>query len=144
MSTPIRRLCLTVKSQNCLKNEGIVTVERAAEFVRDRGMTGLIAIPMLGRASANEILSALCGFLLDHYEPKQPSDHNGPPGPLRDHLGMSLRDHFAAKAMQSLMLDPEFIGDGFDPGEIAERAYWVADAMLAARKDRLCPEKQRN
>lgn len=132
MSTPIGRLCLTVKSQNCLKDEGIVTVERAAEFVRDRGVTGLIAIPGIGRAAANEILSALCGFLLDHYEPKQPSDHNGPPGPLRDHLAMSLRDYFAAKAMQGICSLPE--SNGWTHDGIAIAAYHQADAMLKARK----------
>jgi hypothetical protein len=45
---------------------------------------------------------------------------------------MSLRDHFAAKAMQG------FCGNAANrdalPGEIAGGAYLVADAMLKARE----------
>ena len=45
--------------------------------------------------------------------------------------GMSLRDYFAAKAMQGLMASPS------DPASVeiaAEWSYKVADAMLEARK----------
>lgn len=45
--------------------------------------------------------------------------------------GMSLRDYFAARAMQSMIAKY-----GFSSGEInfaAEQSYIVADAMLAAR-----------
>ena len=44
--------------------------------------------------------------------------------------GMSLRDYFAAKALQGLLACPELTGSeqGF-----AERAYGYADAMLAER-----------
>lgn len=45
--------------------------------------------------------------------------------------GMSLRDYFAAKAMQGLMASPS------DPASeeiAAEWSYKVADAMLEARK----------
>ncbi len=50
----------------------------------------------------------------------------------RDFIGMTLRDYFAAKAI------PGVIGiaqkeNYFDPAAIAEDAYRVADAMLAAR-----------
>lgn len=46
--------------------------------------------------------------------------------------GMTLRDYFAAKAMQSDMID------GISPDEFAstaERAYAMADAMLKAREE---------
>jgi hypothetical protein len=58
-------------------------------------------------------------------------DDGGPAFPtnLSDD-GMSLRDYFAAKAMQSIMADGKQYS-GFD--EIAEYAYEVADAMLAER-----------
>ena len=53
--------------------------------------------------------------------------------------GMSLRDYFAAKAMQVLMTETDGINDD-NPGaprwqssEVAELAYEQADAMLAAR-----------
>jgi hypothetical protein len=42
--------------------------------------------------------------------------------------GMTLRDYFAAKAMQSLT------ANSTNPKEIAQAAYIVADAMLEARK----------
>jgi hypothetical protein len=41
--------------------------------------------------------------------------------------GLSLRDYFAAQAMASM-------ARGNDPGETAQMAYIMADAMLAARK----------
>ena len=52
--------------------------------------------------------------------------------------GMSIRDYFAAKAMQGLIttypydLDADYVSDGF-PG-IARRAYTMADAMMEARE----------
>jgi len=42
--------------------------------------------------------------------------------------GMTLRDYFAAKAMQGLM------DAGMPMSEIADEAYEMADAMLAARE----------
>jgi len=46
-------------------------------------------------------------------------------------LGMTLRDYFAAKAMQSLILE---VSDWkYMPNEIANFAYAQADAMLKAR-----------
>ena len=63
-------------------------------------------------------------------------DNGGPAfpvgsGDMRDPVGMSLRDYFAAKAMQGLMASPS------DPASVeiaAEWSYKVADAMLEARK----------
>ena len=51
-------------------------------------------------------------------------------GPLTtsDNLGMTLRDYFAAKAMQSLVAL-----DRTAATMTAEDAYAMADAMLAAR-----------
>ena len=49
-----------------------------------------------------------------------------------DCKGMTLRDYFAAKAMQGLCAHPEM---GHNPYvKIAEAAYHQADAMLAARE----------
>lgn len=45
--------------------------------------------------------------------------------------GMTLRDYFAAKAMQGILTDPD-ITMGAD--KIAEWAYAQADAMLKARE----------
>lgn len=48
------------------------------------------------------------------------------------HPGMTLRDYFAAKAMQG-MLGGQW-PDSMDRPEIAKRAYLMADAMLAERE----------
>lgn len=45
--------------------------------------------------------------------------------------GMTLRDYFAAKAMQSLIVDPERADQSRE--ECARLSYLMADAMLAAR-----------
>ena len=43
--------------------------------------------------------------------------------------GMTLRDYFAAKAMQGILYA------GLEPVETAKHAYTMADAMLAAREN---------
>ncbi len=47
--------------------------------------------------------------------------------------GMTLRDYFAAKAMQAAATNPTG-ADGFTFEQRAEWAYAQADAMLAARE----------
>lgn len=45
--------------------------------------------------------------------------------------GMTLRDYFAAKAMQGIVSaygDPAGLSE-----RIADQAYWIADAMIAER-----------
>jgi hypothetical protein len=59
----------------------------------------------------------------------------GPAFPLdRDccNVGMTLRDYFAAKAMQSLLVGIECGPD--DVTSVVASAYILADAMLKARK----------
>ncbi len=46
-------------------------------------------------------------------------------------LGMTLRDYFAAKAIQGMMAD--HTRDNY-PEELAEHAYKIADAMMKARE----------
>jgi tRNA A37 threonylcarbamoyladenosine dehydratase len=48
-----------------------------------------------------------------------------------DQSGMTLRDYFAAKAMQSLIL-LDYVHDNSD--SIADKANTMADAMLKARE----------
>jgi hypothetical protein len=48
------------------------------------------------------------------------------------HEGMTLRDYFAAKAMQSLILG--LTGHDNEIPDTAEDAYEFADAMLKARE----------
>jgi hypothetical protein len=64
-------------------------------------------------------------------------DTGGPAFPTPTHNlqndGMTLRDYFAAKAMQGLLADPAWRRD-MDFEETAWAAYEQADAMLKARK----------
>lgn len=46
--------------------------------------------------------------------------------------GMSLRDYFAAAALQGMLSDPD--AGKVDWKHLAEEAYEAADAMLAARE----------
>ena len=56
--------------------------------------------------------------------------NEGGTGNLWNDKGMTLRDYFAAKAMQGMMHDvSQPVGE-----VIAEWAYQVADAMLKARE----------
>ena len=45
------------------------------------------------------------------------------------HRGMTLRDYFAAAAMQGMIA----AGENYSTGELCEYAYGVADDMLALR-----------
>lgn len=55
-------------------------------------------------------------------------------GENRDHLGMSLRDHFAGLAMQALLSLPE---NRNTYSKDAEESYKTADAMLAERSKKI-------
>jgi hypothetical protein len=44
---------------------------------------------------------------------------------------MLLRDYFAAKAMQAILSDPNYSSPD---DKLAEASYWIADAMMEARK----------
>ena len=60
-------------------------------------------------------------------------DTGGPAFPQQDDAtgsdGMTLRDYFAAKAMQALITRISMSG-----GDQARKAYEIADAMLKARR----------
>ena len=51
-------------------------------------------------------------------------------GPGAYYSGMTLRDYFAAKAMQGMLADDS---DGYVFKSCAEASYEMADAMLKAR-----------
>ena len=50
------------------------------------------------------------------------------------HRGMTLRDYFAAKAMQGMCSSDAHCVDGWAHSDIAAQAYQIADAMLRARE----------
>jgi hypothetical protein len=47
--------------------------------------------------------------------------------------GMTLRDYFAAKAMQAIIMDVDFLAYSRKVQSVAESAYTYADAMLVQR-----------
>ena len=60
-------------------------------------------------------------------EPAFPRNNDAP-----GHNGMTLRDYFAAKAMQAMMSQPDWTT--LSDEKVAVWAYAQADAMLEARK----------
>lgn len=52
-------------------------------------------------------------------------------------MGMTLRDYFAAKAMQGMLANPKLQEQILDVGQswIEESAWAVADAMLKTREE---------
>lgn len=55
------------------------------------------------------------------------------PGDFNPQLGMTLRDYFAAKALNGLLAASLMHEGVWKQNEVAETAYEIADAMLAAR-----------
>ena len=70
-------------------------------------------------------------FPTSHQEPCDYNGHNNSKKTVIDQ-GMTLRDYFAAKAMQSILVGIECAPD--DVKNVVESAYVLADAMLAARE----------
>lgn len=63
--------------------------------------------------------------------------NGGPAFPGTALAGMSLRDYFAAKAMQAaigMLAGNHFWNEGGFFSDLAKNAYEMADAMLAARE----------
>jgi hypothetical protein len=54
-------------------------------------------------------------------------------GVVEHHRGMTMRDYFAAKAMQGMLAGLLAYGHDIMWNEIAKDAYKMADAMLKAR-----------
>ena len=51
-----------------------------------------------------------------------------------DRSGMTLRDYFAAKAMQGMVANPSYSINDWSKRDIAIQSYEMADAMLKARE----------
>lgn len=63
-----------------------------------------------------------------------PNGRVTPPGGTEQLHGMTLRDYFAARAMQGMAAHPE--SDKWPADGIAKAAYQQADAMLEARREK--------
>lgn len=66
--------------------------------------------------------------------PRPAGDYNGTRHGNGAQVGISMRDYFAAKAMQAAASNPTKV-DRFTFVQRAEWAYRQADAMLAAREN---------
>lgn len=86
--------------------------------------------------------------LIDEPQPQQPQPHDGGPAfpvtqvelddegravKIAPSCGMTLRDYFAAAALQGMMANPSW--DSTLRHTVAENAYGYANAMLAARQE---------
>ena len=65
--------------------------------------------------------------------PACPFACQGPTTAPETYYGMTLRDYFAGRAMQSYLLDKD--RDSFTFEQWAQASYEMADAMLEARGD---------
>lgn len=64
-------------------------------------------------------------------------NNGGPAYPTQGYEGLTVRDYFAAKAMQAMISNPSIIDNDSD-GAVnyaASASYKFADAMLKARGD---------
>jgi hypothetical protein len=69
-------------------------------------------------------------FPTSHEEPADYNGHNNSKKTVIDQ-GMTLRDYFAARAMQAILSDQNYSSPD---DKLAEASYWIADAMLKARE----------
>jgi hypothetical protein len=118
---------LTLRTKNCLLSEALFTKQQVQDlFHIDYTMSELRKIPNLGRKSHKEI-AAWLGAYEDLFANRSTI------------LDISIRDYFAAKAMQALLttsnttkVNGEYVQNS---DEYAEVAYIMADNMMEARKN---------
>ena len=108
---------LTLRTKNCLLSEALFTKQQVQDlFHIDYTMSELRKIPNLGRKSHKEI-AAWLGAYEDLFANRSTI------------LDISIRDYFAAAAMQNF----SWIGE--NDNECAVSCYEIADAMMEARKN---------
>jgi hypothetical protein len=108
---------LTIRTKNCLLSEALFTKQQVQDlFHIDYTMSELRKIPNLGRKSHKEI-AAWLGAYEDQCANRSTI------------LDISIRDYFAAAAMQNF----SWIGE--NDNECAVSCYEIADAMMEARKN---------
>ena len=127
-STTINHLKLTTRATNVLRAKNIETIEQLTLLTE----FDLLKIPDIGRKTLKNIETELAVLDLRLKGiptfPKTPIIKVGTP-----QNGMTLRDYFAAKAMQGML--SENSGIRYPTDELAKFAYKVADAMMKAREE---------
>lgn len=131
----LKLLGLTARTLMVLERAGVTKVEQLCQMKSWR----VLAIPGLGKISYKEITNGMNaqGFHFVDSE-RKPSSTASPE--VSGVLSMSVRDYFAAKALQAVITQG---GYDYEEGETptaharaafaARDAYRFADAMLAAR-----------
>ena len=132
--TPLSVLNLTVHAEHCLKRGRVYDVETLkAMEARD-----ILSIPDIGKKTLQEINLALTEY--ENTTKPEGIEMNdikdgGPAFPTQTEVkyfhGMTLRDYFAAKALEGFLIAPDL---GWDYSEVARASYKMADAMLKARE----------
>jgi hypothetical protein len=132
-STTINHLKLSTRATNVLLAKNIKTIEQLTLLTRN----DLLKIDDIGRTTLQDIETELAVLNLRLKEipafAKTPFIKVGTP-----QNGMTLRDYFAAKAMQPVVDD--FLASGWSFANkdlsqfIAQQCYEIADAMMKARK----------
>ena len=138
--TPLSVLNLTVHAEHCLKRGRVYDVETLkAMEARD-----ILSIPDIGKKTLQEINLALTEYENTTKPEKiemNETKHGGPAFPTTQYVGgisptghsggMTLRDYFAAKALEGFLIAPDL---GWDYSEVARASYKMADEMLKARE----------
>lgn len=137
--TPLSVLNLTVHAEHCLKRGRVYDVETLkAMEARD-----ILSIPDIGKKTLQEINLALTEYENTTKPEKiemNETKHGGPAFPIKgpvstvDRQGMTLRDYFAAKAMQGMLANSKHGNPLVDKDRFSKWCYQMADEMLKARE----------
>lgn len=128
----LKMLGLTARTLMVLERAGVTEVEQLCQMKSWR----VLSIPGLGKVSYKEIASGMTAHGL-HFEDSEPKDSPCATPQASGIHSVSLRDYFAAKALQGLISTagaPCLLGVGGCENETASTAYKLADAMLLARR----------
>lgn len=120
----LKMLGLTARTLMVLERAGVTEVEQLCQMKSWR----VLSIPGLGKVSYKEIASGMTAHGL-HFEDSEPKDSPCTTPQASGIHSVTLRDYFAAKAMQAMLTRDCPICTG----SMANDAYIYADAMLAAR-----------
>lgn len=120
MDDHIDKLGLNIRVKNCLLSENITHISKLITFCPRE----LLKISNMGKKGVQHIKEELNKIQLNLRENPEyvPNANNN----------QSLRDYFAAKAMQSYLLSPAT--KDWSINEISFQAYAMADSMIEVRE----------
>jgi len=121
LNTSVEDLCLPIRAQNAIKNEGIKTI---GELVTKTAHE-LCRLPNFGKGSLADVRAALAVYRLK-LKGESPVEVRNAPAPN----GMDLRDMFAMAALKGIVTTRP----NTPAGVVSILAYEYADAMMKARE----------